>query len=52
MSSDEFRDAALTALTSVFLRPGAQRVRDELAALPDPASIVPVLENLMTTTLR
>ncbi len=52
MSSDELRDAALTTLSSASLRAGAQRVCDEIAALPDPASIVPVLENLMTTTLR
>ncbi len=46
-SSDEIRDAVLTVLDSESLRAGAQRVRDEIAAMPCPESITTELKNLV-----
>jgi len=48
MSPDKIRDAAHTTLASKSLQEGAQRLRDEIAELPCPASITTDLENLMT----
>lgn len=52
MSPDELREAARTALASETLRGGAQRVRNEIAELPCPASITTDLENLMGPRIR
>jgi hypothetical protein len=52
MSPDELQDAALTTLASEPLQAGAQRVCDEIAELPCPASITTDLENLMGPKIR
>lgn len=52
LSPDELRVAVRTALASESLLAGAQRVRDEIAAMPCPASITTCLEDLMSPRSR
>ena len=46
------RAAVATVLSDAKYREAARRIRDEIASMPPPAAVVPVIESLVPTIAR